>query len=244
MYDSDRDGKSNIFRLPLGGGQPEQLTHEPFDVFAPDLSPDGKLLAYHSWRNGNRDIEVRPLDGGPVEFVATSPQQERYPVWSPDGRALLFVSQPAAVEAYVTRRLGAGKWSPPKRVVTVGESGAGIFWSPDGQHFMGVIRHEVVVAPLDFGASRTIYSPGKDQPHAERCQYSVDGETLYCKSHDPQGHALILAIPAAGGSARVIVSFPDLTKPSYRADLSVDANAFYVVIQDRQSTVWLADVVR
>ena len=40
------------------------------------------------------------------------------------------------------------------------------------------------------------------------------------------------------------MSFPDLTRPSYRADLGVGAKTFYVVIQDRQSTVWLADVVR
>ena len=131
LYDSDRSGKSNIYRVPVGGGQPEQLTHESFDVFAPDLSPDGKLLAYHSWRNGNRDIEVRPLDGGPVEFVTTSPQQERYAVWSSDGRTLSFLSsQSGPIEGYVTRRLGAGKWSPPRRVVTKGASGGS--WSPDG----------------------------------------------------------------------------------------------------------------
>ena len=244
LYDSDRDGKSNIYRVPVGGGQPEQLTHESFDVFAPDLSPDGKLLAYHSWRNGNRDIEVRPLDGGPVEFIATSPQQARYPTWSPDGRALLFLSQPGAIEGYVTQRLSAGKWSLPKRVITVGESAGGIFWSPDGQHFMGVIGRDVVLGPLDSGALRLIYSAPANAPRAERCQYSVDGGTIYCKSHDPQGHALILAVPAPGGGARVIVSFPDLTRPSFRADLSVGANTFYIVIQDRQSTVWLADVVR
>ena len=243
LYDSDRSGKSNIYRVPVGGGQPEQLTHESFDVFAPDLSPDGKLLAYHSWRNGNRDIEVRPLDGGPVEFVTTSPQQERYAVWSSDGRTLSFLSsQSGPIEGYVTRRLGAGKWSPPRRVVTKGASGGN--WSPDGRHLVSVIARDVVIVPVDSGLSRTIYSAPDDRPRAEYCQYSVDGETVYCKSRDPQGRALILAIPASGGNARVIVSFPDLTRPSYRADLSVGAKAFYVVIQDRQSTVWLADVVR
>ena len=245
LYDSDRDGKSNIYRVPVGGGQPEQLTHESFDVFAPDLSPDGKLLAYHSWRNGNRDIEVRPLDGGPVEFVTTSPRQERYAVWAPDGRTLSFLSsQSGAIEGYVTRRLGPGKWSPPMRDVTVGASGGVPYWSPDGRHIVSVIARDVVIVPVDSGAPRTIYSAADDRPRAEHCRYSVGGETIYCKSHDPQGRALILAIPASGGSARIIVSFPDLTRPSYRADLSVGAKAFYVVIQDRQSTVWLADVVR
>ncbi len=242
LYDSDRDGKANIYRVPVSGGQPEQLTHESFDVFAPDLSPDGKLLAYHSWRNGNRDIEVRPLDGGPVEFVTTSPQQERYPLWSPDGRELLFGRVSGAIEIFITRRLGAGKWSPPRRVVTKGVSGGS--WSPDGRHLVSVIARDVVLVPVDSGLSRIIYSAPDDRPRPELCQYSVDGRTIYCKSHDPRGRALILAIPASGGSARIIVSFPDLTRPSYHADLSVGAKTFYVVIQDRQSTVWLADVVR
>ena len=166
-------------------------------------------------------------------------------MWSPDGRTLSFLSsQSEAVEGYQTTRVSPGKWSPPRRSVRMGASGGVPYWSPDGRQFMSVIARDVVIAPADSGASRNIYSATDGRPRAEHCQYGVDGGTIYCKGHDPQGRALILAVPATGGNARVIVSFPDLTRPSYRADLSVGAKAFYVVIQDRQSTVWLADVVR
>jgi hypothetical protein len=98
--------------------------------------------------------------------------------------------------------------------------------------------------PVDSGVRRTIYLAPAHRPRPERCQHSVDGGTIYCKSHDPQGRALIFAISASGGRARVVVTFPDLARPSYRADLGVGAKTFYVIIQDRQSTVWLADVMR
>ena len=54
-----------------------------------------------------------------------------------------------------------------------------------------VIARDVVIVPVDSGLSRTIYSAPDDRPRAEYCQYSVDGETVYCKSRDPQGRALI-----------------------------------------------------
>ena len=66
LYDSNLKGNSDIYRIPIGGGEPEQLTNDPADEFAPDLSPDGGAIAYHSWRRGTRDIEVKPLDGGPI----------------------------------------------------------------------------------------------------------------------------------------------------------------------------------
>ncbi len=245
LYDSDRDGKANIYRVPVSGGQPEQLTHESFDVFAPDLSPDGKLLAYHSWRRGNRDIEVRPLDGGPVEFVATGPRQESYPAWSPDGTALLFFDQQGDFSVFVTKRLGAAKWSVPKKVIASGSLfGGRADWSPDGKWIVSIIGDRVVTAPADSGEVRTLARLPAARQSLEFCQYGTDGKSVYCKSHDDRGRALLYAIPASGGTPRVIVTFPDLAHPSYRRDFGVDAKKFYFVIQDRQSNVWIADIAR
>ncbi len=77
----------------MTGGEPEQLTNDPADEFAPDLSPDGRSVTYHSWRNGTRDIEVKPLNGGPIELVTATPEQESYPRWSPDGRSIAYYNQ-------------------------------------------------------------------------------------------------------------------------------------------------------
>ena len=73
-------GSADIFRMPTGGGPAERLTTHPSHEFAPAVSPDGRLLAYHSFRTGTRDVFVQPLEGGPVEQVTSTPAQESLPV--------------------------------------------------------------------------------------------------------------------------------------------------------------------
>lgn len=246
VYDSDQDGKSNLYRVSTAGGAPEQLTHESFDVFAPDLSPDGTLVAYHSWRTGNRDIEVRPLEGGDVQFVTRDPMQESHPVWAPDGKALLFMRrQEEGAPVYVTKPLGAGRWSTPRRILSrTGQMSYGADWSPDGQWIVAVSNGDIVETPADSGPVRAVAHVASGEPPFEDCRYSADGRTIYCKSHDARGHALIYAVSASGGRSRVILSFPDLTRPSYRPDFAVGPTQLYFVMQDRQSNVWVADIIR
>lgn len=75
VFDSNLRGNADIYRVPVSGGQPEQLTSDPAHEFAPDLSPDGKEIVCHSWRTGTRDIEVKPLAGGAVERMTDTPAQ-------------------------------------------------------------------------------------------------------------------------------------------------------------------------
>jgi hypothetical protein len=56
FYDSNLAGGSDIFRLSLGGGEPERLTTNVADDFYPSPSPDGKEVVFHSWRSGSRDL--------------------------------------------------------------------------------------------------------------------------------------------------------------------------------------------
>ena len=62
-FDSDRSGNQDLYKMPLAGGEPEQLTTDPQDDFGPAWSPDGKEIAFHSFRNGNRDIFIMPAAG-------------------------------------------------------------------------------------------------------------------------------------------------------------------------------------
>lgn len=117
-FDSDRSRNSDLYRMPLGGGEPEQLTTDRADDFSPDVSPDGRSVAFHSLRFGSRDILVMPAAGGEAERVTDDPGEERGPIWSPDGRSLsYFRSGTGAREGlYVISRDQSGCWGPSRQV--------------------------------------------------------------------------------------------------------------------------------
>jgi serine/threonine-protein kinase len=251
VYDSDIRGNADVFRVALLGGAdgrepPEQLTNDPADEFAGDMSPDGSAVAYHSWRTRTRDIEVKPLNGGPVERVTATPAQESYPVWSPDGRALAFFDQMGRNNLLVARRGADGKWSPPD---TLARWAYDTDWSPDGRWISytssdgGADAGQLFVIPATGGPPRTLYSPGEGMPRAERARWSPDSRTLYFKSHDSRGRTSLWSISAQGGRPRPLVRFEDPAWQSNRKDFATDGRRLYFPVEDRQSDVFVADLI-
>ncbi len=250
LYDSDLRGNADIYRVPVDGGQPEQLTNDPADEFSPDLSPDGRAVAYHSWRTGTRDIEIKPLAGGPVERVTATPAQESYPRWSPDGQSLFFYDQVVPNTGYVIHRDGSGRWSSP---VFVARSARGFDWSPDGRWiaYIGMESADslaspgpLMVVPTDGSSARRILDPTADVPPADDCLWSPDGRTLYFKAHDVQGRASFWSVSVEGGAPRMLVRFGDMGRQSARKDFAMDGRRFFFTIEDRQSDVFVAEVVQ
>ena len=242
LYDSNLSGFSNIYRLPLEGGSPEQLTHESFHVFAPDLSPDGRLLAYHSFRRGERDIEVKPLDGGAVEYVAQTPRSESFPRWSPDGNRLVFCDQSAPFGVLMSTRRGPGQWTP---AVVVRPAGGFPAWSPDGGSILYVKVGSLALAivPLDSGLERVVHTLAAGEGR-QRAVFSGDGRTIYTKRHDVNSQASFWAIPANGDAPRMIVRFPDPAHTSNREEFTTDGRRLFYTVEERQSNVWVAHVVK
>ena len=241
LYDSNLSGFSNIYRMPLGGGSPEQLTHDSFHLFSPDLSPDGKLLAYHSFRRGERDIEVKPLDGGPLEYVAQTSRSESFPRWSPDGSQLVFCDQLQPFGVFISTRRGPNQWTP----AVLRAYGSAPVWSPDGKSILYVKTGSSALAimPVESGAERVVHTPAADEGK-QRAVFSPDGATIYTKRHDLDGQASFWAIPVAGGPPRMLVRFTDSAHPSNRAEFTTDGKRLFYSVEERQSNVWVADVIR
>ena len=245
LYDSDLHGNADIYRIPLAGGEPEQLTSDPSDEFAPDLSPDGRAFAFHSFRTGTRDIVVRSLDGGAAQQVTSTPSHESFPVWSPDGTALVIFDQPPFNGAYIVRRRPDGAWGTPTLLAKEMDFPS---WSPDGRLVLGTTTSTkgAAVIPADGGSPRLVYQPrsGSSDPPVERAEWSRDGRTIYFKSLDPEGRASFWALPPSGGRPRLLVRFDDPTRPSSRPDFATDGRRFYFTIEDRQSDIWVAEITK
>jgi len=242
-FDSDRSGNADIYRMPLGGGELEQLTTNPTGDFNPAVSPDGRWVAFHSLRFGTRDIFVMPAEGGEAQRVTDDPGEERAPSWSPDGRSLsYFLSGTGARNGlYVISKDQGGRWGPPRQVWNQTVVG---LWSPDGRTLVSASADGIWLIPAAGGAPRRVTelpetARGSEPPNAS---WSLDGRTIYFKASDREGRASIWAVAATGGHPRLLVRFDDPAKPSYRPQWATDGRRFYFTINDRQSDIYVAEL--
>ena len=238
VYDSDVSGNSDIWRLPLAGGTPEQITNDPRSDFGPDVSPGGREIAYHAFQNGSREIFVQDLESGVVTQLTSGPEySESFPRWSPDGSSLVFYDQLPTDDrsTWVIRRDLSGTWGEPEVLIT----GARLTnWSADGQYMTSV---GASVFDVETGQIRALRSEAEGEIPGET-YWSQDQSTLYFKMSSSGGVVEIRSISVSTGEERMLVRFDDPRRVSLRADFSGDDDRFYFTLDDRWSDVWLAEM--
>lgn len=93
LFDSTRDGNTEIYVMDADGGNQRRLTDDPSEDWGATWSRDGALIAFNSFRSGQFDIWVMRADGGGVRrvTVAELPGDGRVtPSWSPDSSRIAF----------------------------------------------------------------------------------------------------------------------------------------------------------
>ena len=139
--------RMDIWALPLFGDKKEyQLLNSGFDEQNPQLSPDGRWLAYTSDETGNSEVYVKSFsaDGklGPdKKLISTS--GGRLPLWRRDGSELFFIASDGTMMAATVKSGGtefqADAPKPLFKTRTLSLEGA-IFHeydvSHDGQRFL------------------------------------------------------------------------------------------------------------
>jgi serine/threonine-protein kinase len=98
----------DIVRLDAAGkADPEVLLDEEWSFATPELSPDGRYLAYASDESGTSEVFVRPFPSlGSGRWQVSSGGGTR-PLWSRDGREIFFLdASNHLAAATVTRRDG------------------------------------------------------------------------------------------------------------------------------------------
>src|SRR5438045_4921863 len=83
---------TQIYLVPLSGGEPRQLTNDEHSSASPRWSPDGDKLAFISARDGEGQIWTIDVSSGALKKVTTLSTGAGDPVWSPDGRWLAFAA--------------------------------------------------------------------------------------------------------------------------------------------------------
>jgi eukaryotic-like serine/threonine-protein kinase len=245
-FDSDRSGNPDIYRVPVGGGDAEQLTTDRGADFGPLWSPDGRELAFHAFRGGLRQVFVMAADGKQQVQVTQGADDERSPSWLQAGKEILFVRNLGRddKELRVVSSDGKGGWRVPRTILRGNILHVAV--SPDGGQLAFSSNRGLTLANA-AGESSRILVPVIDGGKGQRPSYvawSSDGREIYYLALDPADRATIWSIPRGGGTPRLLVRFDDPTKPWHRYGFRARGGRFYLTLGDRQSDIWELDVTQ
>jgi serine/threonine-protein kinase len=249
-FDSDRGGTQHIYRMPLAGSEPQQLTTGAGPALYPSISPDGQEIAYHSFRDGKRQVFVMPADGGTPTQVTTGDGHYRNAQWSPDGQALTILKAAftPAQETDIVTRDAAGRWSAPRTLVKGGAIGV---WAPDGGSVLlgreGFPPRSLEIVPAGGGKGRvllSVHEPSTDVAPVGFVGWSPDGRAVYFLGRGPGDQSVgVWTLPARGGVPRLRAKFDDPSRPWHPFGFRVRNSRFYFTVGDRQSDLWTTDMV-
>ncbi len=245
-YDSDRNGQADIWKVPLSGGTPEQITRELNHEFVNEWSPDGRELVFHSMREGGqRDVFVVAADGTHTEAVTTTPTEDQHAGWGPDGNTILFDSatRGSANEAFIVTRPARGApWGTPRQLTRNGSSDPK--WSPDGRLIAFCVRGQLrVISPDGAGERVVVDGQSGKVPEPAYAIWSADSSTIYYKAYDRDRHSSIWSVPVVGGAPRLLVRFDDPSRRSLRREFATDGHRFYFTIARDESDIWAVELL-
>jgi eukaryotic-like serine/threonine-protein kinase len=209
-YNTDRNGRSNIYRKPSDGSGAEELLLSDDLVTVPtNWSADGKTLFYSRGPAGsNWEVWALPLEGERKGRMVVPHSGNSFSAMghlSPNGRWLAYTStESGTAEVYVVAYGGGqGKWQ-----VSTGE-GSQPQWSKDGKelYFANDISRDLSVVPvkesngaLQFGAAQSLVTT----PATQQFIYDVS----------PDGKRILLNVVSqqVSQSVTVITNFPAAMK--------------------------------
>ncbi len=84
---------SDIWVMPIGGGDPVQMTRSPKSDHSPRWSPDGSHIAFISSRDGVSNLYLLSVEGGEARKITDSKTSLYSPIWTKDGKRILCGSR-------------------------------------------------------------------------------------------------------------------------------------------------------
>lgn len=180
VFQSQRNGHSNLWRIGLDGKNLKQLTRGIGDTY-PSITPDGKTVIYTSWTNDQYNLWKVSIEGG--QPVQINDRRLIRPEVSPDGKwiacglpkdkgigfdlALLSVEggEPKIIDNIHTPEYGFYKWHPDGKSITYIRTINGVsnIWGK----------------PIDGGDPKQLTSFTADRIF--RFAWSPDGKQLACE---------------------------------------------------------------
>jgi len=199
------ESKFNVWRLDLKDAKhlarpPSAMVSEKGDKMRPELSPDGKKIAFESNRLGFWDIWTCDVGSNICDPVTSLHGTAGRARWSPDGRHIAFEFHPRERSEIYVAEVPDGL---PHLVPTIaGADNLSPSWSRDGKWLYfaskrGSEPFEVWKMPVQGGSPIRITKNGGISP-AE----SPDGQFLYYSKYEQGG---VWRMPLQGGEETEIL---------------------------------------
>lgn len=240
VFDSDRSGNSDIYRMNIDGSGVVQLTNDAADDFRPRWSPDNKQVLFHSWRDGSRDIYVMNADGSNQRKLVNWPSHEWADSWSNDGKYIMFFSDRDNTAGQELFLIPAAGGTPRK----IGQGGASA-WSPDSKNFVyGDGAGRLIITDAAGTQPRIAFDPKRRvlAGIGDIAGWRPDG-FIYFRLDDA-GKMDIMRVRPDGTGLSTIVTFDDPGKTSYRVDVTMDDRNFYFTVGKHEADIWRVRVTR
>jgi eukaryotic-like serine/threonine-protein kinase len=198
-----------LWRSRTDGSERLQLTFLPMTVLSPQLSPDGKQIAFAASVPGKPiHIYTIPADGGIPREMTKGDREEAFPNWTPDGKAIIFGSMgttgstPAAIYRVDlnTSEVTTLKNSEGARIPAL---------SPDG-NFVAATSEAHHLLLFDLKTERRseltkfpVYHPA----------WSRDGKYVYCDATE-QDEPAFYRVLIKDRKVERVVSLKDVKRPT------------------------------
>ncbi len=133
-----RDGASagtkQLIWLDRRGGKTGEIGRAQVDIVDPELSPDGRRVAFSAAENSNADIWVYDIARRVKTRLSVDPAMEFRALWSPSGEEVTFVSYRSGVWDNFLRRADGGGEATALPATPLPEWVSD--WSRDGKHLL------------------------------------------------------------------------------------------------------------
>lgn len=240
LYDSNRSGNQDIYKMPLSGGEPVRLTTDPADDFCPNLAPDGREIAFYSFRGtGRRRVFTMLADGSRQQPLLRTEMNEQHwgPNWSPDGHSIAFdAALTGARHVSIVSRLADSTWGARRDLVRFGIEQWR--WSPDGRYASALSRDSGLVLLSPDGRLLRVLARRNASEIPVGAVWGRDPSTLFYRTNGPHNATSFWAISVDGGRPRLVLRLNDAWRTSRRAEFDTDGKQLFFTISTDDANIW------
>lgn len=207
IFQSDRDGNWEIYRLKADGEKVINLTDNPADDEYPVYSPGGKQIAFKSNRTGEWQVYLMDSDGKRQRPVTKGDFNNYDPAWMPEGKKIAFTSDRGQGEKIYLINIASGE----EELLTEVNFRSGLAnFSPNGKHMVftgNELGWGVYLMDLDKKKITRVTSRGGSC----RPDWSPDGKTIAYVSHLSDSIGDIWLMDADGRNQRRLTTTSELS---------------------------------